>query len=296
MQKIKRYFDEYKIEYNEDLINKFCGFTEYLLECNAKYNLTSITDADEIILKHYIDSIIVLKYFDIPRNAKMIDIGAGAGFPGVPLSIMRPDLRMTFLDSSKKKIGFIRGFVEKIVSQAPVVDDGSQSPLLKGGGGGAADDGGLRCLSAQRQNPQSPAAAAAPPFKRGLEEAAVTYTFLPGRAEEYGRDKKIREAYDFAVSRAVAGLNVLCELAGPFIKPGGYFIAYKSKNAQEEIANSINAFKIIGLKIDDIKEFELKSADIGEENMKRVLIKIKKIRKTPEKYPRNFSEITKKPL
>jgi len=224
-----------KMSGTHECVPYFYALTEYLLSENEKYNLTSIKNIDEIILKHYIDSLMPLKYFEIPENSKIIDIGTGAGFPALPLAIMREDLCLTFLDSANKKINFIKNALEKI----------------------------------RRDNRD--------------------YLFHCGRAEELGRDIKVRETYDFAVSRAVARLNVLCELAAPFIKPGGYFIAYKSKNAPEEISEAANALKILDLKIDEIKEFEL-----GED--KRVLIKIKKLKNTSTKYARNFSNITKNPL
>ena len=100
-------FKKHDIDFDEKIIKDFYIFTNYLLSENEKYNLTSITDIDEIIVKHYIDSVMILKYFDIPENSKIIDIGTGAGFPALPLFIMRPDLQITFLDSSNKKINFI---------------------------------------------------------------------------------------------------------------------------------------------------------------------------------------------
>jgi len=231
-EKFAFYFNKYDIDFDEKILNQFYVFTEYLLSENEKYNLTSIKDTDGIILKHYIDSIIILKYFDIPENSKMIDVGTGAGFPALPLSIMRKDLRITFLDSSNKKINFIQS---------------------------------------------------------ALADHSDHFTFCCGRAEDFGRDMQIRETYDFAVSRAVAKLNVLCELAAPFIKPDGFFVAYKSKNVQEEIYEAENALKILGLNITDTVEFHLNDSE-------RVLVKIKKVKKISPKYPRNFSDITKNPL
>jgi 16S rRNA (guanine527-N7)-methyltransferase len=209
------YFKQYDIEYDEKIINDFYIFTDYLLSENEKYNLTSIKNIDEIIVKHYIDSIIILKYFDIPENSKIIDIGTGAGFPALPLSIMRGDLRITFLDGSNKKINFIKNAIEKISG-----------------------------------NPDN-------------------FIFYAGRAEDFGKQINIRETYDFAVSRAVAKLNILCELAAPFIKPQGVFIAYKSKNAHEEITEAKNALKILRLEITETNEFDLNGDN------KRIFVKIK---------------------
>ena len=250
------YFNEYDIAFNEKIINDFYIFTEYLLSENKKYNLTSITDIDEIIVKHYIDSVIIFKYFEIPENSKIIDIGAGAGFPALPLSIMRKDLKITFLDSSHKKINFIKNAATGII-----------------------------------------------------RDHSTQFDFHCGRAEDFGRDLSVRETYDLAVSRAVARLNILCEFAAPFIRPGGFFIAYKGKNTGDEIFASENAFKALDLGIEKTAEFNLgkppsnaaafatpfQKGALGENN-KRVMIKIKKLKKTSTKYPRKFSDITKNPL
>ena len=230
------YFDIYNIEYREKIIRDFYDFTKYLLSENAKYNLTSIIKTDEIIVKHYIDSIMPLKYFEIPENAKIIDIGTGAGFPALPLSIMRNDLKITFLDSSAKKINFIKN-----------------APLTKN-----------------------------------------NFIFYCARAEELGKNINVRETYNFAVSRAVANFNILCELAAPFINPGEYFISYKSVKASNEIDETKNALKTLGLKITDIKEFELKINN--ETEIKRIIIKTQKLEKTNPKYPRKFADIIKNPL
>ena len=240
-EKFTYYFKNSGIDFTEKILQDFYIFTEELISENEKYNLTAITDTDGIILKHYIDSVSVLKYFDIPKNSSVIDIGTGAGFPSVPLYIMRNDLHITFLESSNKKINFVKNVLNKFAYKQDVV-------------------------------------------------------FLCGRAEEAGKDLMFREKYDFAVSRAVAKLNILCEFAAPFIKPGGSFIAYKSKNAGEEIEEAKNAVKILDLNITETVRFTV-SPDSGDNiNNIRTLIKMKKLKKTSPKYPRNFSDISKNPL
>ena len=106
-KKFAYYFKIYDIDFDDRIIKDFYLFTDYLLSENEKYNLTSIKNTDDIIVKHYIDSVMILKYFDIPENSKIIDIGTGAGFPALPIYIMRKDLKITFLDSSSKKINII---------------------------------------------------------------------------------------------------------------------------------------------------------------------------------------------
>jgi len=90
------------------------AFTRLLLEWNAKFNLTRVTDPAEIAVKHYLDSLSLLPVVQIKPGSAVIDVGAGAGFPGVPLKIARPDLRMTMLDSVGKKLAFLEAVVREL--------------------------------------------------------------------------------------------------------------------------------------------------------------------------------------
>lgn len=110
------------------------------------------------------------------------------------------------------------------------------------------------------------------------------------RAEDGARDKNLREKFDVACARAVAQLNVLCEYCLPFVKVGGSFIAYKG-DCSEEIENAANAVAVLGGKLDKIISFEL--PDGGG---KRNIIKIVKVKPTPEKYPRGQGRERKNPL
>ncbi len=92
---------------SEEKINKFDVFSRLLVEWNEKMNLTAVTDPQGISVKHFLDSIAPLSVFDIKENAKVIDVGTGAGFPGVPLKIVREDLDFTFMDSLNKRINFL---------------------------------------------------------------------------------------------------------------------------------------------------------------------------------------------
>lgn len=100
-----------QINLSEEQISKFMTYKNLLKEWNQKINLTAITDDNEIILKHFIDSLTALKY--IPQNAYVIDVGTGAGFPGIPIKIVREDTNVTLLDSLNKRINFLNEIIEK---------------------------------------------------------------------------------------------------------------------------------------------------------------------------------------
>ena len=82
-------------------------YAEFLIETNKKFNLTAITNPDDVTVKHFADSLSVLAFADINKGASLIDVGTGAGFPGLVLKAARPDLEVSFLDSTQKKLGFI---------------------------------------------------------------------------------------------------------------------------------------------------------------------------------------------
>ena len=92
----------------------FCKYTELLLEWNEKMNLTAITAPEEIAIKHYLDSLTFLKFIDVPQNARIIDVGCGAGFPSIPLMIARDDIHITMLDGTKKRLNFIDEVVNQL--------------------------------------------------------------------------------------------------------------------------------------------------------------------------------------
>ena len=124
----------------------------------------------------------------------------------------------------------------------------------------------------------------------GKELGFGNYVVVCGRAEEFGKKGEYREKFDVATARAVARLNVLCEYCLPFVKKGGYFVAYKG-DAQEEIKEAEKAMEILGGKIVEVKDFIL-----SEKSGRRNIIVIKKERETPAEYPRLNGAIKKKPL
>ncbi len=221
------------ISISEKQLQHFELFNDMLLETNKFLNLTSITDEDEVAIKHYLDSLSVFDAIEIEQNAKIIDVGTGAGFPSVPMLIFRGDLQMTMLDSLNKRLDFIRS---------------------------------------------------------SLDRLRLDSNLIHGRAEDFGKNADYREQYDFAVSRAVAGLNVLCEYCLPFVKVGGYFLAMKGPDAENEIATAQNALNELGAVVESIKHIKL----IGD--IERNIVVIKKICSTPDKYPRTSKKISKSPL
>ena len=114
---------------------------------------------------------------------------------------------------------------------------------------------------------------------------------IHGRAEELGRRKEYREAYDYSISRAVSRLNTLAEYSLPFVKVGGYFIAMKGPGGREEAEEAKNGIKLLGGEITDIIEYQL-----DYEDSDRTLILIKKISPTAKKYPRGGGKPKNKPL
>ena len=217
--------DDNKLSLLESLI-------DVTLETNEKFNLTAIKDKDAFRELMVFDSLLPLKYVELNSDKTVIDVGTGAGFPGLPLAICS-DAKYTLLDSTNKKIGHI----------CRVIDD----------------------------------------FK------LHNVTPICARAEEFALNS--REAFDYAIARAVASLNELLELCVPLIKVGGLFIAMKGPRSDEELDDAKSAIKKLDLEVVSINEEEL---PISKE--KRTIIIFKKLKATNKKYPRRFSEIKAKPL
>lgn len=99
--------EKFDISLDELSYERLDKYAEMLVETNKSFNLTAITEPDDVTLKHFADCLALFNFVDIPKSSKVIDVGTGAGFPGLVLLLARPDLKMTFLDSTKKKLGFI---------------------------------------------------------------------------------------------------------------------------------------------------------------------------------------------
>lgn len=221
------------IEFNDKQLDQFYEYMNLLLEWNKKINLTAIIEVEEIILKHFIDSLTINKY--IGENKTLVDVGTGAGFPGIPLKIYRPDLKVTLVDSLNKRINFLNEVISKL----------------------------------------------------DLKDINTVHK----RIEDFGKDKKYRESFDYVTARAVANLTTLSEYLIPISKVNGKCICMKGNDIEEEVYSSKNAINLLGGKINKIDYFELPNSDIS-----RNIIVIDKIKETPNKYPRKAGLPSKEPL
>ena len=230
MKENEKYLD---FHFSVEQLEQFFEYMNLLIEWNEKMNLTAIVEPNEIILKHFIDSITILK--EIDNSSKIIDVGTGAGFPGVPLRIMNSTLNVTLADSLNKRLIFLQEVVNQL----------------------------------------------------GLKNLEIIHA----RAEELGQNKKYREKFDVATSRAVANLSTLSEYLIPLVKKDGKIISMKAGGAQEEIETARKAIKILGGKIEGIEEFKLPQTEI-----ERTIILIRKENCTPNRYPRKAGVPSKEPI
>ncbi|SDP46526.1 16S rRNA (guanine(527)-N(7))-methyltransferase RsmG [Selenomonas ruminantium] len=226
---------EYGIALSDKQMEQFNRYFELLVEWNEKINLTAITEPKEVAIKHMIDSITAYDEKIFQDGVTVIDVGTGAGFPGLPLKIFCPEIKLTLMDSLNKRIKFLQTVVEELDLQD------------------------VECVHA--------------------------------RAEEGARNKKYRESFDIAVSRAVARLPILCEYCLPFVKKGGYFIALKGMQFNEEAEEAAKAIKVMGGSKTEIRPVKLPEIDD-----KRAVITITKTMPTPKAYPRKAGTPTKNPI
>lgn len=206
-----------------------CTFGHALLEKNRVMNLTAITEPEQVAQLHFLDSLTLLTLADF-RQKRVIDVGCGGGFPGVPLKIACPEMELTLLDSLGKRMAWL-------------------SETLPG--------------------------------------LNITASCVTARAEDAVASQ--REQYDFAVSRAVARLPVLCELCLPYVKVGGAFLAMKGAAAQEEVQEATRAMALLGGQMEQLALFSVGGAE-------HAVAVIRKIRSTPPAYPRRFGKIKQQPL
>lgn len=113
--------EKFDVTIDENVFMRLDKFAEMLIETNKSFNLTAIKEPNDVTVKHFADCLAIFKYTDIPENSKIIDVGTGAGFPGLVLKLSRPDIEMTFLDSTRKKLGFIENVLNECGVQGEIL-------------------------------------------------------------------------------------------------------------------------------------------------------------------------------
>lgn len=234
-QIIEQAFTNSGFSLTNEQLEQFLQYYALLKEWNQKMNLTAIEEPVEVAYKHFVDSALLCRVIPQLAERSLIDIGTGAGFPGVPLKIMEPSLQLTLFDSLNKRITFLKEV----------------------------------CQQLQLSDVQT----------------------IHGRAEDFAQKIDYREQYDLASARAVARLPVLVEICLPFVKVGGYFIALKGPELEQEIAESSRALQLLGGKIKDVQKLTLLDGKYS-----RSIAVILKTAPTPKKYPRKAGTPQKSPL
>ncbi len=216
------------------------GFRRYYHELsswNRRMNLTAIVDYEEVQLLHFVDSLTASLVLPeaVRKGGRVLDIGSGGGFPGLPLKLVFPGMTLALLDSVAKKTSFLTHLVEAL----------------------------------------------------GPEGVEV-YT---GRAENLAHRPDLRESFDAVLSRGVARMQVLMELALPFCKDGGIAVTHKKGDIGPEVAASIHAMEVLGGQVREARGVDVEGLRDG-----RVLVVVDKVKPTPAKFPRRPGLPVKRPL
>jgi 16S rRNA methyltransferase GidB len=217
---------------DDEVLRRFRIYYDNLETFNRVMNLTAISGEADAARLHFLDCAALLEAGEL-QGKSLIDVGTGAGFPGLVLKILCPGLQLTLLDSLDKRLAFLRDTCGKL----------------------------------------------------GFEDV----TLVHARAEEI--PDGFREHFDFASARAVARLNVLCELCLPYVKPGGAFLAMKGPELDAELKEAYVALKALG----GTAERQIAYTVPGTE-LRHCIAVIRKTGPTPARYPRRWVQIKKKPL
>lgn len=206
-----------------------------LLEQNQVMNLTAITEPQQVVDLHFLDCAALLTIGEDFKDKSLIDVGTGAGFPGMPLKILEPSLHVTLLDSLGKRVTWLESVCKAL----------------------------------------------------SLHEI----TCLHARGEEQAHQAGYRDSFDYAVSRAVASLELLSELCLPYVKVGGKFLAMKSVDSGDEVDKAARAIAKLGGRLLPRVDYEIPGTGITH----RVVV-VEKISPTPQGYPRRWARMQKSPL
>ncbi len=208
-------------------------YLRLLLEANRQMNLTAVTDWDEAVVRHLEDSLAGAEL--LPRDARVIDVGTGAGLPGIPLAIARPDCTFVLADTLRKRCDFLEKTAE------------------------------------------------------ALELSNVSVRWA--RAEDLGRDPAVRGTFDTAVCRALASLRLSLEYLHPLVRTGGFSLYWKGAAAETEIAEADNALRELRADDPEILPYALP----GQEGS-LCIVRVRKSRPCPDRYPRRTGVPAKNPL
>lgn len=215
---------------------RLAEYGRLLLEQNQVMNLTAITEPDQVADLHFLDSAALLTLGEDLRGKRLIDVGTGAGFPGLPLRILEPSLQLTLLDSLGKRVNWLASVCNTLGLE------GVECLPRPGGGAGPGGTG-------------------------------------------------YRDGFDYAVSRAVASLELLCELCLPYLKVGGRFLAMKGVDSGEEINHAARCISILGGRLLPSVDYVIPGA-----NVRHRVVLVEKCTPTPNGYPRRWAKIQKAPL
>ena len=236
---LRQGFEEYGLTDKIDpwAITSLDEYCQRLLEKNQVMNLTAIRDPEGVARMHFLDCTALLKFCSL-EGKTLIDVGTGAGFPGMVLKLLVPSLEVTLLDSLNKRLDW----------------------LLETSGA----------------------------LPAGLYSGVRT---VHARAEEQALKKGFRDSFDFATARAVADLRILCEVCLPFVKVGGYFLAMKGIDSDEELDSARPAIHVLGGKVDRCVDYSIPGTAVNHR-----IIMIEKKGPTPSQYPRRWAKIQKRML
>jgi 16S rRNA (guanine527-N7)-methyltransferase len=193
---------EWDLNLDDRQLAQFTEYAELMIEWNAtRMNLTRLISPQDIVIKHFLDSLALLKLAEITEGASLLDLGTGAGLPGIALKIARPDLHLVLMDGTAKKLTFCRAVCDRL--------------------------------------------------------SLSSVEFVHARAEDAERQPTLLRHFDYVVARAVAPLERLLPWCEPFVRPGGFIVAYKGASGAAEMSAARPIARRLGLTLLPIKETSL---------------------------------------